>query len=352
MGRPGPSPSRGNGFPPPGQASGGRAGESGVMKQLILRRAAAIVLAAGTLPYLFLKITWLAGGRIGLGTLADSAQLTALNGFTAFMDLTAFLLAGVFFFRRGLRAPAWLLVFPIWVGTGLLGQILLQVPVQTLTSVLSGTDLMRDGGQSAPPVESWVYLVVYAGFITQGIALITAFTLYARERWAAAFTGRTDDVPSPLRELLRPVSALLTAVIAVLIAWHLSLAAGSTWGIAESHRAAFDAPGRASEAAYAVVLAVAAYGLLATGGHLRGRPRWTATVALWLGAGAMFGWGMWALMVLLAAETGIGIRYSPDLSNYEAFARFTVGVLGGFVMLLGYAGSRLKPASETAVQDS
>ncbi|GLZ75730.1 hypothetical protein Afil01_05370 [Actinorhabdospora filicis] len=307
-----------------------------------MRRAAAVTLAAGTLPYLSLKISWLAGGRLGLGDLADSAQLTALNGFTAGMDAVAFLLAGVFFFRRGLRAPAWLPVFPIWVGTGLLGQLLVQVPTQLAASVLSGEAVAS--GKADTAVHSWVYLVVYAGFCLQGVALVTAFALYARERWAGAFTGRTDDA-SPLRALLRPVSLILAVVTGLLALFHLSLAAGSTWGISADHVATFGVPVRAAEVAVAAVFAVAAYGLLATGGHLRGRRRWTATVALWLGSGAMFGWGMWTLVVLLASDTGIGVRYSPDLTSFEALGRFTVGILAGFTLLVAHAAASLKSAS-------
>lgn len=309
------------------------------MTRMTLRRAAAVLLAVGALPYLSIKISWLAGSRVGLGDLAGSTQLTALNAFTAGMDAVAFMLAAVFFFRRGLRAPAWLIAFPLWVGTGLLGQLMMQVPAQLGASAIGGVQVGAENADTA--VHSWIYTVVYGGFFVQGVGLVTAFGLYARDRWPDAFTGRTHDV-SPLRSLLRPVTMILAVATGVLALFELSLAAGSTWGISESHRSAFDVPGRAGEVAVAVMFAVAAYGLLATGGHLPGRPRWTASVALWLGSGAMFGWGMWFVVVLLASETGIGIQYAPDLTNHASLARFAVGLLGGFTLLVAHAGERLR----------
>ena len=321
----------------------------------LVRRTAAGLLVLGTLPYLTLKTTWLAGGRLGLNDLADSAQLTALNAFTAGMDLVAALLAAVFAFRWGRRVPAWLLLVPIWVGTGLLGQILVMVPVQSLASAVSGVPLLKDDGPGLP-VEPWVYTVVYTGFVTQGAALLVAFLLYARDRWPHAFHGRVGPRPAvsalpALRAVVDPLVRAVAAGTAVLAALHLAWAAGFDGGLSDSHLSAYDVPARANEAAVAAVLATAALGLLA---HTRGLfarlPRWAATASAWVGSGAMFGWGMWTLLVLLGTETGIGVAYTPDLTNYEALARFALGLLGGLAFLLAYVERHA--STESAVQDA
>lgn len=308
----------------------------------LARRIASGVLVLSTVPYLTLKITWLLGGRVGLNDLADSAHLTAMNLLTAGMDLVAALLAGVFAFRWGRRVPAWLLLFPVWVGTGLLGQILIMVPVRTLVSVLSGVPMMSTGEGPEMPVEAWVYAVVYGGFLIQGAALLLAFLLYARDRWPAAFTGRVGARPSvaaapALRAVVDPIVWAVVVGTGVLVGLHVAWAAGFTGGIADSHRYAFDVPGRGSEAALAIVLAMTALGLLAhTRGWFARWPRWAATGAVWLGSGAMFGWGMWTLLVVLGSNPDNGVAYTPDLTNYEAFARFGLGLLGGVAFLLGY----------------
>ncbi|HEY1178971.1 MAG TPA: hypothetical protein VGF17_22690 [Phytomonospora sp.] len=309
-------------------------------------RVSCAVLALATLPYLVLKIHWLLGGTAGLNGMADTTQVDALNAFTAGMDLVAAFLAAVFAFGRGLRFPAWLILFPVWVGTGLLGEIVLGAPVQALVAAASGEPLLPgdDAGAAPPPVASWVFGMVYGGFLVQGLAFLTAFVLYARERWPEVFTGRAGGhIPAPaVRAIANPLTwaaAVGAVVVAVVnLAWGL----GFDGGISADHADAFARTARVNGVVIAVFALVAAAGLvLQRGTRPRRLPRWTVTTAAWIGTGSMFGWGMWGLLVLLGSDTGVGMQHTPDLTDYEVLVRFTLGVLGGLAFLLNEAERRL-----------
>src|SRR5262245_43694463 len=90
------------------------------------------------LPYLAFKIAWISRTPVGLidESLAYNSVMLALNILTFFMDTVAVLLALTFTHRWGLRAPAWLALAPMWVGTGFLAPIILAVPTSALTSLL------------------------------------------------------------------------------------------------------------------------------------------------------------------------------------------------------------------------
>jgi hypothetical protein len=85
---------------------------------------------ACALPYLALKLVWLAGGQLGV---ADAAMMrdpsmVALNALTAFMDLVGIAIALAFTHQWGLRIPAWLVLPPMWVATGLLSKFVARCP--------------------------------------------------------------------------------------------------------------------------------------------------------------------------------------------------------------------------------
>lgn len=143
---------------------------------------------------------------------------------TGGLDLVALVLAVVFF--RGLRAPAWLVLPPMWLGAGLLGQILVAFPVILLTS--SGPS--SPGSGQVPPLADWVYLLVYGGFAGLGIGLLGAFAVYAWQRWgqlapepggrsglASGSAGTWEVVES----VLRLVAGITGGLSLVLLATHV-----------------------------------------------------------------------------------------------------------------------------------
>ncbi|MER5353789.1 hypothetical protein ABT093_26060 [Kitasatospora sp. NPDC002551] len=179
-----------------------------------LRVVTAGVAVAATLPYLTLKTLWLTGHPVGAGDTMDDLWLANLLTFG--MDAIAVLLALAFVRPWGRRAAAGLLVFPMWVATGLLGTILVAVPLSMLGTLLFGPE--KSTGNAAGGVCDWVFTVVYGGFAVQGLALITGFLLYARQRWAGLLRDRIGDLPdSPtltVQRSLAGVSALLAAAVA------------------------------------------------------------------------------------------------------------------------------------------
>jgi len=315
----------------------------------ITLRASCAVLVLATLPYLILKIHWLLGGTAGLNGMADTTQVDALNAFTAGMDLVAALLAAVFAFGWGRRVPAWLILFPVWVGTGLLGEIVLGTPFQALVAAVAGEPLLPgDSGATPPPVASWVFGMVYGGFVVQGLAFLTAFVLYARDRWPDAFHGRVGEgtvaVPA-MRAVAGPLTWAAAVGAGVVALANFAWAFGYTGGISADHVDAVSRTARTNGAVVAVFALAAAVGLVLNARTRAGRtPRWLTTVAAWVGTGSMFGWGMWTLLVLLGSDTGVGMQHTPDLTNYEALLRFTLGILGGLALLLAQAERRLARA--------
>ncbi|GAA1967287.1 hypothetical protein [Amycolatopsis minnesotensis] len=225
----------------------------------------------GALPYLVLKVSWLTGGTIGLrdGSFLDSPAMDVGNAFTAGMDAVAILLAFALTYPWGRRLPAPLVLFPIWVGTGFLAPIALGIGFFV-------PDLLAPGAEL--PLRGWVWAVVYGGFAWQGFALLTAFTLYAKERWGHLLDG-----------LRVPVNAgvfVAAGTGAVHVAW--AFGAGF-WG------GDVDSLSQAAMNAVRGVLALAVVAIALTRG-------WAAAVLAWVPAAAMFSWAFWDLFVTVAAK--------------------------------------------------
>src|SRR5262245_9991268 len=72
------------------------------------------------LPYLTRKVAWISGLPLGMPnkSLVTNFAMITLNMLTFCMDTVAILLALAFTHSWGARMPAWLLLFPMWVGTG------------------------------------------------------------------------------------------------------------------------------------------------------------------------------------------------------------------------------------------
>lgn len=156
-------------------------------ERVTLRRALAAGAVVACLPYGVLKLLWLTGSHLGLRdhTLAQDAVMEVANLATFGMEVVAALLAVLLASGRRWRLPAWAVLPPAFVGTGLLGGILVLLPVELLM-VATGALAVDDGGaQPAGPIAGWVYAVVYTGFAVLGLCLITLFALHVRERWLA-----------------------------------------------------------------------------------------------------------------------------------------------------------------------
>lgn len=272
----------------------------------------------GTFPYLTLKITWLTGGTLGLTdpSFVHSPLLFVGNLVTAAMDATAIVLALALTYPWGRRIPAPLVLFPAWVGTGLLGPIVLVSPV-------IGVDLFAVP-HGELPLQDWVWGVVYGGFAWQGVALLTAFVFYVRDRWPALRSGAYEPRGSALRWVASG-AAIGTAVL------HLAWAFGSTFALV---------PGRTGTMSSHVMDGV--FGVLTLLAVLASATRgalWPRLVVIWLGTGSMFGWGAW---MLFATLTGGPLAAGSTLIQAVAY---TVQLVAAVALLAGvrqvsYRGSR------------
>jgi hypothetical protein len=285
---------------PAGATSGPGADPAPQAKRLHrLRAVAAAVAIAACLPYAALKVAWLTGSSVGSATALGAESLhdtrhVVGNVATLAMELVAVMLALAFSHRRGQKLPAAVVLIPVWVGTGLLAPIALGLPLGIIAqAIVGGSPAPADNG-----LHAWVYAVVYGGFVVQAVALLTAFILYARVRWAEPVRLRIREMargPRPRR--LAGAGAAAAVVYA---------GANLAWAVAGESLAAppnFDTAAQKSLLVSTGLLALlGAYGMR----QLRRLPdsdRWWAPLTLsWLGSAATFASGL--SQYALAADAG------------------------------------------------
>jgi hypothetical protein len=251
------------------------------------------------LPYLAIKIAWISGAPVGMidKSLADNSTMLAINILTFCMDAVAILLALTFTHRWGLRAPGWMALTPMWVGTGFLAPIIVAVPMTVLARLLG-----LDSGQRPPisqaRLEPWVFGVVFTSFICQGLALLTAFIYYARERWGTLLRMRASDSRPPGQAIvILGNAAFVIATTAGLL--HLIWAAGATFGLPSEMSPSRGANIYMLHATFGLAALSAAAGIFMLVNRVGTWSLWLPMSLGWIGAGAMFSWGAW--LVLAAA---------------------------------------------------
>ncbi len=297
----------------------------------LLRQLLCVVLILSTLPYMTLKLLWLTGNPVGFTdpSLIHDPAMIALNALTGGMDFVAVLLALTFTYRWGLRAPAWLVGFPLWVGTGLLGQILLSIPVVTAHAMLAPAPAAAAGPVI---VQSWVYTLVYGGFTVEGITLILAFVLYAWARWGSMLRAGLGAVRAGITDGAQRVIGTTGAVIALVVAvistyW----ACGGTAGIPDDVLTLRTFDQRVLDGASAAVALLGAAGILMLVYRIgRSLPLWVPVTMAWLGAGATAMWGGWFVVVAVFGST-VGAPTGMMLVG-ESFLRILAGV---FIAITG-----------------
>lgn len=310
----------------------GRPGRSGLARLVIGYGA---ILCA--LPYLALKIIWLTSGQLGVANPDLMRELATLNVVTALMDVAYIGIVIAFTHEWGLRIPAWLLLPPMWVASGLLTRFVAAVPIVTITQAFAMESIRVP---PSGPVEPWVYAIVYPGFTGMGVGLMCAFALYAHARWRAVFASGPDGVSFGA---VRPVSlplAVLAALMAVAgSAVHLAWAFGATIGLPPDLAA-----GR-TLSSYVLNAIDAAMGIGAASGILLmvlGRDRripYRAAVmtAAWIGSGYLFAWALWHLINVLG-ETALvrdrvqGMALINVLSLLRLLAGLIIGLLSLFLL--------------------
>ncbi|WP_162802052.1 hypothetical protein [Ornithinimicrobium murale] len=247
------------------------------------RRALAGFAALATLPYLALKVAWLSGSRTGLNDpeFGRSTAMQILNSLTLALDVVALVLAVVFLTRRGLRAPAWLVLPPMWIGAGLLGQILVSLPLALVVQAVAPS---QPPTEELPPLDAWVYPVVYAGFAGLGIGLLGAFAIYAHQRWGG------QQLPA-LTPFARRVLVGVATLIVVSMVGHMTL---RTLPLGT----------RLLDLAVACTAAAALLALQHP--DLRGRAARAVVVVAFIGTGALAAWGTYLFVITVIPNELVG----------------------------------------------
>ncbi|MEV0448202.1 hypothetical protein [Streptomyces sp. NPDC050600] len=264
------------------------------------------------LPYIVLKVVWVAGGRLGIpdgSVLLDHPTMMGVaNGVSVLADAVVVLLALLLTRPWGLRVRAWPLVFPLWAAIGLIAPIMTAYPAQLAVSLLGG-----DGGGSAgPPLEpfldAWVFPVVYGGFIVQGLSLGTLFVLYARDRWGRVWSGRLRELPAGASTPGLRAAAVTGAVLALAPATLCFLwASGSTTGLSADLAAVYDSDRAVVDTVRGIFLLVAAVAVLLLVLRRPAGPRVrTVMGAAWVASGAAGCWGAYMTLVSLLPAAGAG----------------------------------------------
>lgn len=328
----------------PPEASPYRAGRA----RAVLRAVAMV----SCLPYIGLKAVWMAGGQVGIPDgsplLDGGTALRVANGVTVLMDAAVIVLALLLTRPWGRRVPAWLLVVPMWVASGLLLPIMTGFPLQLLVRLLGGGDGRPVGeGASEPFLDPWVFGVVYGGFIVQGLALGTLFALYAKDRWGRLWQGRLRDLPvSPTTPALRAtaVAAALAALLPGIT--HLLWAGGSTAGLNAGRAADRTSDFYVLEAVNLLFVVVTVVGVLLLAFRRTGRlPLRLPLVLIWAGSAEMACWGGW---LSIAALMGAG--EAADLPTAAMTVIYAVQVLAGaLVATLGAYFFAERAAADSAL---
>ncbi|WP_404385529.1 hypothetical protein LL946_05365 [Knoellia locipacati] len=304
-----------------------------------LRIALATVAVLATLPYVVLKLLWLSGSGVGLAdpdAFSDPVMVTA-NAVTLLMELTAAGLAVLLVLEVGRRIPAAVVHVPMFVGTGLLGGILVVLPVEAVRRSLSSPSAGPSTGPSTAqgnatdsPIADWVFAMVYGGFGVLGLSLLAIFALHAWDRWIrpGGWTTRVSAwVPTSARQ------RRLTVVHGV------GMVVICTAGLLVAARA--DLVG--SHDVVAVLMAlVSSAGLIALAlrspGSVRGS---TALVMAYAGAAVVAAWGLYFFVVLVLPNPLRGDEPVPAGLLALELLRGVSGVMTAFAAArLGRVGHR------------
>jgi hypothetical protein len=287
------------------------------------------------LPYLALKVNWLVGGTLGVANVAmmREGSMVALNAITAGMDVVAILIAMALTHQWGLRLPAWLLLPPMWVATGLLSRFVLVVPVVAAAEAMASSSVPR---ATSGPVQPWVYALVYTEFVGLGIGLMLAFVLHARSRWPSLFESTTRGVPPGQTHAVQiPLASTAALMAAAVGGLHMAWAVGATMGLRPELATRRTFSSSLVNGVDAALMFGAAAGILMLV-HRWGRqiPFWLPLALAWLGGGSLFGWGAWRMINVLPNTALLREQtHGVALFNFVGLISLVTGLIIGLVIM-------------------
>jgi hypothetical protein len=293
---------------------------------------------ACALPYLALKVVWLAGGQLGVAdaTMMRDGSMVALNVATAGMDLVGIGIALAFTHAWGLRIPAWLVLPPAWVALGLLARFVIAAPIIAVASTLTSRPVPPAPG----PVHPWVYTLVYTEFVGMGIGLTLAFVFYARVRWGSLFRSASPSTTQRVQVPLANAAALMAAIVGGL---HLAWALGVTVGLPNELVARRTFSSHVVNAVDGVMMVAAAVGVLMIVHRLGRQSLWIPVTLAWVGSGFLFAWGLWGLINVLANTALVRGRLgATSWLNLLGLAQLLAGLIIGLIVLFQLAERQAK----------
>lgn len=295
-------------------------------------RAVRAVAVVSCVPYVTIKVVWIAGGRIGVpdgSTLLEHrTTMAVVNSVSVVLDTAVVVLALLLTQPWGRRVPAWLLGPPMWAAAGLLAPVMTGYPLQLAGSLVDGSPPAPSN--SEPFLAPWVFAVVYSGFILQGLALGTLFVLYARRRWGHLWRGSLGDTGTTRAARATAAAGSLLALLPAVM--HLLWATGSTAGLRADRIAERSTDFYLVEGVHTVfgVVAVAGTSLLAF--RLRAAGRLSPEIPLagaCVGSGTLGCWGGFLFLTTLMPT-------DPDQRATGLMVlTYAVSMVAGFLLLSG-----------------
>jgi hypothetical protein len=281
--------------------------------------------------YVGFKALWIAGISVGLDAATlDRQGMVAGNVLTAGLAVVGVVVLLAFTHGKGRRLPAWLVLVPTWVGTGLLAPIAI---VMVTLAVLAFT-----GVYQWPVVEGaapWLHGVVYSCFSGLGISLAIVFGLHVRDRWPALFES-ARPVQSPTRPIQLPLAWAGIAIATFLGGLRLYWAAGGTAGLVAENLHRRELPWHLLHLVSGALTLAAVAGTLL----LLYRPVRRLRIALpflWIGSGGLFAGGLVELGLSMVSGPVTGTWQQPEshqVYNGVLFGALLAGIALGFAALL------------------
>jgi hypothetical protein len=302
---------------------------------MTLRRTAGTVAAIAVMPYFLIKIVWTVGFFLPAEHMGN-ADWRAINATTAVIAAIGIVLAMAFSRPWGERLPAWLVVLPVWVGTGLLVPLLLMAPI------LGPAAMARD--QEAGSADVWVYeqVLVMISLVGVGIGLPIALAGYTRARWPEAVGGPLDAGawPGQTRDLQIVLARIIAVGCIALGVTKVFWAVGGTLGLDPAELGERDLWWRTLSLSTGAWAIAGAWGLLALTSRRGARGFRPPMAAAWVASGMLFSYNLYALL----AGTMPDALPSPEHALAQTLttaAGLVLGVMMVMVLLLVLHDRRL-----------
>ncbi|MGQ4666712.1 hypothetical protein ACUIJN_12915 [Metabacillus halosaccharovorans] len=279
-------------------------------------------------PYLLIKIAWTFGVFMPTEQMGDPSWRTA-NVITIILAAVGILVAFAFSMPWGEKLPAWLVTFPVWVGTGLL------IPMLLLAPVLGPAAMIRD--QQAGVADVWVYeqIFVIVSLVGAGICLPFALIGYTKTRWPEVFIGPIDIelLPGNSQKLHITLARLISAGCILLGLVKVFWAVGGTVGINPAMLENRDIWWHLLSLSTGLWAFVGTWGLLVLTTRRGSKNFFIPMAAAWISSGMLFSYNLFNRLSATRPDTQPALEY-PLVYELTTELGSVLGVMMGMVLLM------------------